>query len=527
VIDTKSRIIREEMLQVAEAVAREKNIEQSIVFDAMEEALQKVARSKYGQGRDIRISIDKDTGDISLNSYKLVVDKINLEEEKENQIILKEAKKLKPDIKIDDYIKEQLPLFDFGRVAAQIAKGVIFQKVREADKSRQYNEYKDREGEVVIGIVKRIEFGNIVIDLGKAEAIIKREELIPRENFKNGDRVKSYIYEVKEDSKGPQIFLSRTHPQFVANLFKQEVPEIYDGVIEIMNVSRDPGSRAKIAVKTNDATIDPVGSCVGMRGSRVQAVVSELQGEKIDIVPWSENKATFTVNALAPAEILKIFLNEEINKVEVVIVDDQLSLAIGRRGQNVRLASMLTGLEIDILTESEETERRQEEFKTRSSLFINELDVEDIIAQLLVTEGYSTIEEIANQEISELEKIEGFDNTLANEISERAKNYINEQEKNNLKIIEDLKIENNLKDFKGLNTNMLAILGQNNVKNLDDFANLSTYELIDKSEGILKDFDLEEKTANELIMRARENWFHNNDDDNTIGKKNDNIENTE
>ena len=503
---SKTKVIREEMLIVAKAVAREKNIEESIVFETMEDALQKVAKSKYGQGRDIRVTIDKETGDISLNSYKEVVEKFSDEEEQENQITYKDAKKIQPTIEIGEYIKEELPLFDFGRVAAQTAKGVIFQKVREADKARQYNEYKDKVGEIVIGIVKRIEFGNVIVDLGKGEAIIKREEIIPRENFKNGDRVRSYIYDVKEDSKGPQIFLSRTHPQFLAKLFFQEVPEIYDGIIEIISVARDPGSRAKIAVKTNDATIDPVGSCVGMRGSRVQAVVSELQGEKIDIVPWSENKATFTVNALAPAEVLKILLNEEMQKVEVVIVDEQLSLAIGRRGQNVRLASILTGLEIEIITESEETERRQEEFKVRSAQFVKELDVEDIIAQLLVTEGYTSIEEIEKQEVSELEKIEGFDKTLALEINKRSSNYMKEQELKNIKIIDDYKIEDKLRNFEGLTTKMLAQLVKNNVITLNDFADLSTHELIDQEEGLLKEFDLDESTVNKMIMKARENW---------------------
>ena len=500
------------MLQVAEVVAREKSIDKSLVFEAMEEALQKAARSKYGQGRDIRVSIDRDTGNISLNSYKKVVEEIEPEEE-ENQIILKFAKKINPSIEIGEEIKEKLPLFDFGRVAAQIAKGVIFQKVREADKSIQYNEFKDKVGEIAIGIVKRIEFGNVIADLGKAEAIIKREEIIPRETFKNGDRVRAYIYDVKEDSKGPQIFLSRTHPQFLAKLFHQEVPEIYDGIIEIVNVSRDPGSRAKIAVKTNDSTIDPVGSCVGMRGSRVQAVVSELQGEKIDIVPWSENKATFTVNALSPAEVLKILLNEEASKVEVVIVDDQLSLAIGRRGQNVKLASMLTNLEIEIITESEEAERRQEEFKTRSAVFVNELDVEDIIAQLLVTEGYSSIEEISKAELNDLEKIEGFDSALAQEISERSKNYINEQEAEILKIIDNFEIEDSLKNFQGIDNRMLATLAQNKILTLNDFADLSTYDLIDKTEGILKEFDIDENTANSMIMKAREGWFEDNDEE--------------
>tara|TARA_Y100000590_G_C15739759_1_gene1019831 strand:- start:3845 stop:5422 length:1578 start_codon:yes stop_codon:yes gene_type:complete len=513
--DKKTNIIREEMLQVAETVAKDKNIEQAIVFEAMEEALEKVARSKYGQGRDIRVTINQNSGDISLSSYRQVVEKIDLEEEeKENQIVIKEAKKKNPEIKIGEYISESLPLFDFGRVGAQIAKGVIFQKVREADKSRQYNEYKDKIGEIAIGIVKRTEFGNVIVDLGKAEAIIKRDEIIPRENFKNGDRAKTYIHDVRQDAKGPQIFLSRTHPQFLAKLFHQEVPEISEGVIEVVNVARDPGSRAKIAVKTNDSTIDPVGSCVGMRGSRVQAVVSELQGEKIDIVPWSENKATFTVSALAPAEVLKILLNEELKKVEVVVADDQQSLAIGRRGQNVKLASTLTQLQIEIITETEETERRQLEFKTKSSFFINELDVEDIIAQLLVTEGYSTIEEIAEQDIKELEKIEGFDENLAKEISDRAKNYIAEQEIKNIKIIEDSKIEDELRNFEGLNIKMLAQLAKNNVITLNDFADLSTDELIDQNDGILKDYDIDQLTAEKLIMKARENWFKEDKDNN-------------
>ena len=505
----KIKVIREEMLQVANSVAQEKNIEKEEVFGAMELALEKAARVKYGFERDIRVKIDRENGDINLSSYLKVVESIEAEDEK-NQILIESAKKINPNIELGEFIIKELPPFDFGRVAAQNAKGVIIQKVREADKSRQYSEYKDKVGEIAVGVVKRTEFGNLIVDLGKNEAIIKREELIPRETFKNGDRVRSYIYEVKEDSKGYQVFLSRTHPQFLAKLFTQEVPEIFEGIIEVKSVARDPGSRAKVSVFTEDSTIDPVGACVGMRGSRVQAVVNELQGEKIDIVPWSENKATFVVNALSTAEVLKIILNEEMNKVEVVILDDQLSLAIGRRGQNVRLASSLTGLEIDIITESEEADRRQEEFKIRSSMFVEELDVEDIIAQLLVTEGYSSIEEIANQKLEELEKIEGFDSSLASEISERAKNYIKDQESKNLKIIEELKTEDKLRNFEGLSIKMLAHLAKNNILTLDDFANLSTYELIDKEEGIFMDFDLDENTANKLIMKARESWFVDN-----------------
>ena len=398
------KVIREEMLRVAANVAKEKNLDNDEIFTAMEQALEKAARVKYGQDRDIRVTINRENGDIELNSYLEVVENIDLENEK-NQIILKEARKINKEISLGEFIKETLPPFDFGRVAAQNAKGVIIQKVREADKSKQFIEYKDKIGEIASGVVKRIEFGNVIVDLGKGEAILRREELIPRETFKNGDRVRSYIYDVKQDSKGYQIFLSRTHPQFLAKLFLHEVPEIYEGIIEVKSVARDPGSRAKISVFTNDSTIDPVGACVGMRGSRVQAVVNELQGEKIDIVMWSENQATFLANALSPSEVSKIFLFEEKNKVEVVIPDNQLSLAIGRKGQNVKLASTLTNLEIDILTEDDESERRQEEFKTKTEMFMNILDVEDVIAQLLVTEGYESVESIVSESASNLEKL--------------------------------------------------------------------------------------------------------------------------
>ena len=494
------------MLQVAANVAREKNIEQDEVFDAMEQALEKAARVKYGQDRDIRVSINRDSGDIELNSFLKVVETIDEENEK-NEITIKQAKKNNPDINLGDYVKEKLPPFDFGRVAAQNAKGVIIQKVREADKAKQHNEFKDKLGEIAIGVVKRTEFGNIIVDLGKGEAIIKREEIIPRESFKNGDRVRSYIYDVKNDPKGYQVFLSRTHPQFMAKLFQQEVPEIFENVIEIKNVARDPGSKGKISVFTNDSTIDPVGACVGMRGSRVQAVVNELQGEKIDIVMWSENAATYLANAIAPAEVTKILLDEDKKRVEVVIPDDQLSLAIGRKGQNVKLASSLTNLEIDIITESIDSERRQEEFKIKTELFVELLDVEDVIAQLLVTEGYNTIESIINDKEENLEKIEGFDLDLAQEIMNRAKNYILAEEQENLKLIEDKKVEEELKNLEGLDSKMLAILAKNDIISLDDFAGLSTFDLLDKKEGIFKDLDLDEKVINDMIMKSREKWF--------------------
>ena len=494
------------MLQVANNVAQEKSIDKDSVFEAMEMALEKAARVKYGFERDIRVQINRENGDIKLNSYLEVVDSLS-EEEQAKQIILEDAKKIDSNIKIGEFIIKELPPIDLGRVAAQNAKGVIIQKVREADKSRQFSEFKDKVGEIAIGVVKRTEFGNLIVDLGKSEAIIKREELIPRETFKNGDRVRAYIYEVKEDIKGYQIFLSRTHPQFLSCLFNQEVPEIFEGVIKVKSVARDPGSRAKISVSTEDSTIDPVGACVGMRGSRVQAVVNELQGEKIDIVMWSENQATFLANALAPAEVSKIFLYEEKNKVEVVIPDEQLSLAIGRKGQNVKLASSLTNLEIDILTEEEESERRQEEFKEKTQMLIKNLDVEDVIAQLLVTEGYVSVEGIASESSENLEKIEGFDQELSSELISRATNYLNDQNAENEKIIEEKINDEELKNLEGINNKMLSLLAQNNIVTLDDFADLASFELIDKEEGIFKSLEVDESIINKMIMKAREKWF--------------------
>jgi len=502
----KIKVIREEMLQVANNVAQEKNINQDDVYMAMEKALEKSARVKYGMERDIRVSINRDTGDIKLESYLKVVNQYS-EEEQAREILIDDALKIKKDSKIDEFIVKELPPLELGRVAAQNAKGVIIQKVREADKSKQYEEYKDKVGEIAVGIVKRSEFGNFIIDLGKSEAIIKREELIPRETFKNGDRVRAYIYDVKNDLKGYQVFLSRTHPQFLAKLFHQEVPEIYEGIIEVKSVARDPGSRAKISVYTQDSTIDPVGACVGMRGSRVQTVVNELQGEKIDIVTWSENQATFLANALAPAEVSKIFLYEEKNKVEVVIPDEQLSLAIGRKGQNVKLASNLTNLEIDILTEEEESERRQIEFREKSAILTDLLDVEDVIAQLLVTEGYVTVESIASESIENLEKIEGFDSELANEIFLRSKNSIKEQEEENLKIINEKIKDEDLKNLHGMTVPMLALLAKENITNLVDFADLASYELIDKEDGIFRKLELDEEIVNQMIMEAREKSF--------------------
>ena len=504
------------MLQVASNVAQEKNIDQDSVFSAMEQALEKAARVKYGQEIDIRISIDRSTGDIKLNSYLEVVE--NIEEEfQSRQILLEDAKKTNPEINLGEFITKELPPIELGRVAAQNAKGVIIQKVREADKSNQYEEYKDKVGEIAVGIVKRTEFGNLIIDLGKSEAIIKREELIPRETFKNGDRVRAYIYEVKNDVKGYQVFLSRTHPQFLSKLFFQEVPEIYEGVITVKSVARDPGSRAKISVFTEDSTIDPVGACVGMRGSRVQAVVNELQGEKIDIVTWSDNQATFLANALAPAEVSKIFLYEEKNKVEVVIPDDQLSLAIGRKGQNVKLASNLTSLEIDILTEDEESERRQQEFKEKTENFVKNLELDETLGQLLVAEGFSTIDDIKDSSAEKLIKIEGIEEDTAKALIERAKEFHQKDQEDISERIKELGLEDMLINLKGLTPGMLVTLGEQKILTLEDFADLASDELTGgydvvkgervKIKGYLEDFALSKQEADSLIMSARDKVY--------------------
>src|SRR5271166_718274 len=417
---------RLELLQIADAVAREKSIDRQIVLASMEDAIQKAARSRYGQETEVRAEINPKTGEIRFSRLLLVVDQI---ENDAIHITLNEARKKNPAAQIGDWIAETLPPFDFGRIAAQSAKQVIVQKVREAERDRQYQEYKDRIGDIVNGVVKRVEYGNVIIDLGRGEATIRRDEMIPREMFRPGDRARAYVYDVRREQRGPQIFLSRTHPQFMAKLFQQEVPEIYDNIIQVKSVARDPGSRAKIAVISRDASIDPVGACVGMRGSRVQAVVNELQGEKIDIVPWAADPATFVVNALAPAEVTKVVMDEEQRRVEVVVPDDQLSLAIGRRGQNVRLASQLTGWDIDILTEAEESERRTEEFRTRSKTFIEALDIDDVIAHLLVTEGFTSLEEVAYVPLEDLADIEGFDTEVATELQERARSSLERRDR--------------------------------------------------------------------------------------------------
>src|SRR6202795_5232235 len=420
-METTATFARPELLQVADTVARDKGIDRDEVLEAMEQAVQKAGRSKYGQEYDIRAEIDRRNGEIRLLRFREVVDAV---ENEATHIPLVAAKRLNAEAEIGDFITDPLPPIDFGRIAAQTAKQVIVQKVRDAERQRQFNEFKDRIGEIVNGLVKRVEFGNVVVDLGRAEAMLRRDELLPRESFRQGERVRAYIYDVRQEARGPQIFLSRTHPQFMAKLFGQEVPEIYDGIIEIKAVARDPGSRAKIAVISNDSSIDPVGACVGMRGSRVQAVVGELQGEKIDIIPWSNDPATFVVNALAPAEVAKVVLDEDAHRIDVVVPDDQLSLAIGRRGQNVRLASQLPGWDIDILTEAQESERRSEEFRTRSQLFIDALDIDDVIDHLLVTAGFSKVEEVAFVPLEELAEIEGFDADVAGELQERARNAL-------------------------------------------------------------------------------------------------------
>jgi len=502
---------RLELLQIADAVAKEKSIDKEVVISAMAEAIEKAAASKYGAENKIRVDIDETTGTIKLLRLLDVVDEV---EDNFRQINLKDAKKINKEASVGGLpVEEELPPIDFGRVAAQSAKQVIVQKVRDAERERHYEEFKDRVGEIISGVVKRVEYNSVIVDLGRAEAIIKRDQLLPREAYRPGDRVRAYIYEVRRELRGPQIFLSRTHSDFMANLFAQEVPEIYDGIIEIIGVARDPGSRAKIAVFSKETSIDPVGACVGMRGSRVQAVVNELQGEKIDILSWTDNIADFVVKALQPAEVQKVVLYDEDERLEVVVPEEQLSLAIGRRGQNVRLASELSGWEIDILTEDQESERRQNEFQERTNLFIDALDVDEILAQLLVTEGFSEIEEVAMVEIEEITNISGFDEETAQEIQARANEYL---EKENLLLEEkrkELNVQDDLLEIEELNMKMIIKLGENDVKSLEDFAYCSTDDLIGWDEyvdgekihesGILESFDLSEDYANELIIKAR------------------------
>jgi len=516
---------RLELLQIADAVAREKSIEREVVLEAMAEAIQKAARSRYGAENEIRARINPTTGEIRLVRLLEVVEEV---ENDAVQIELRDAQRRNPAAQLGDLIEDELPPVDFGRIAAQTAKQVIVQKVRDAERERQYDEYKDRIGEIVHGIVKRVEYGNVITDLGRGEAIVRRDELLPRETFRNGDRIRAYIYDVRREQRGPQIFLSRTHPQFMAKLFAQEVPEIYDGIIEIKAVARDPGSRAKIAVLSNDSSIDPVGACVGMRGSRVQAVVNELQGEKIDIIQWSPDAATFIVNALAPAEVVKVVLDEDTKRIEVVVPDDQLSLAIGRRGQNVRLASQLTGWDIDILTEAEESERRQAEFASRSATFADALDVDEVIAQLLASEGFSSIEEVAYVPLDEIAEIEGFDEDTAQEIQSRALDFIDRQNAEYDEKRRELGVEDALGDIEGVTPRMLVAFGENEVKSVEDLAGCATDDLIGWNEtvngerkhqtGILEGFDIGADEANTLIMRARvEAGWITDEDMNKVG----------
>ncbi|MBL8882263.1 MAG: transcription termination/antitermination protein NusA [Hyphomicrobium sp.] len=504
---------RLELLQIADAVAREKTIDKKIVIEAMEDAIQKAAKSRYGAENDIRCEIDPKTGEARLTRVLAVVEAV---ENDATQINLEDAKKRNPQAQIGDLIAETLPPLEFGRVAAQNAKQVIVQKVREAERDRQFSEYKDRVGEIANGTVKRVEYGNVIVDLGRAEGIIRRDEMIPRENVRLGDRIRAYIYDVRREQRGPQIFLTRARSEFMAKLFAQEVPEIYDGVVEIKSVARDPGSRAKIAVISKDSSIDPVGACVGMRGARVQAVVNELQGEKVDIIQWNPDAASFIVNALAPAEVTKVVLDEDSNRIEVVVPEAQLSLAIGRRGQNVRLASQLTGWDIDILTEQEESERRQKEFAERTQLLMESLDVDEVIAQLLVTEGFATIEEVAFVDLSEISHIEGFDENTAQEIQNRAREYLEQQEAERDAKRRELGVADDMTEIQGMTTAMMVALGENGIKTVEDFADCATDELVGWTErkkekdaepvrhkGYLDGFELSRKDAEDMILSAR------------------------
>jgi len=499
-----------ELLQIADAVAREKSIDRSIVIAAMEDAIAKAARARYGSETDVHAEIDSKKGELRLSRHMLVVETV---ENPANQISLEDAKRANPTAQIGDTIADTLPPLEYGRIAAQSAKQVIVQKVREAERDRQYQEFKDRIGEIVNGIVKRVEYGSVIVDLGRGEAIVRRDEMLPREALRNGDRIRAYIFDVRRETRGPQIFLSRTHPQFMAKLFAQEVPEIYDGIVEIKAVARDPGSRAKIGVISRDSSVDPVGACVGMRGSRVQAVVNELQGEKIDIIPWSPDIATFVVNALAPAEVAKVVIDEDRERIEVVVPDTQLSLAIGRRGQNVRLASQLTGWDIDILTEQEESERRQADFENSTRVFMEALNVDEVVGQLLASEGFSSVEELVLVDVRELAGIEGFDEETANELQSRAREYLEHLEAELEAKRKELGVEDAMKDVPGITGKILVKLGENDVKTVEDLAGCATDDLVGwterkdgetvKHDGFLDASETSRDEAEALIMQAR------------------------
>lgn len=524
-----------ELLAIADAVAREKIIDKAIVIEAMEDAIQRAAKQRYGQENDIRAKLDGETGDLRLWRVVEVVEEV---EDHFKQVDLKQAEKLQPGASVGDFIVDPLPPIEFGRIAAQASKQVIFQKVREAERERQYEEFKDRAGEIITGVVKRVEFGHIVVDLGRAEGVIRRDAQIPREVVRVGDRIRSLIQKVVRENRGPQIFLSRAHPDFMRKLFAQEVPEIYDGIIEIKAAARDPGSRAKIGVISHDGSIDPVGACVGMKGSRVQAVVQEMHGEKIDIIPWSEDLATFVVNALQPAQVARVVLDEEEDRIEVVVPEDQLSLAIGRRGQNVRLASQLTGSAIDIMTEDESNERRQAEFMARSDMFQNELDVDETLSQLLVAEGFSELEEVAYVDPAEIAVIEGLDEDIATELQSRAVEALEKREEAARERRKELGVDDALIDMPYLTEAMLVTLGEAGIQTLDDLADLATDELIEKKRaeprrrdqapskrsedkgGVLGAYGFTEEQGNEIIMAARAHWFEDDDDASASGAEN-------
>jgi N utilization substance protein A len=517
-----------ELLAIADAVAREKLIDRGIVIEAMEDAIQRAAKARYGAENDIRAKIDTSAGDLRLWRVVEVVEEV---ENYFTQVSVAESQKLQPGAVVGDYIVDPLPNIEFGRIAAQAAKQVIFQKVRDAERERQHEEFKDRAGEIIVGTVKSVEFGHVVVNLGRAEGVIRRDQQIPREVLRKDDRVRALILKVVRENRGPQIFLSRAHPDFMKKLFAQEVPEIYDGIIEIKAAARDPGSRAKIGVISRDSSIDPVGACVGMKGSRVQAVVQELQGEKIDIIPWSPDNATFVVNALQPAQVSRVMIDEEEDRIEVVVPDDQLSLAIGRRGQNVRLASQLTGKAIDILTEADASEKRQREFVQNSEMFQNELDVDETLAQLLVAEGFTSLEEVAYVEVEELGSIEGLDETIAGELQNRASEAIDRREAAARDERRALGVEDGVGTLPHITEAMMVTLGKAGVRTLDDVADLATYELVEKKRveprrrkegapapkedkgGVLAEYGLTDEQGQEIIMAARHaaGWFADED----------------
>ena len=503
---------RPEIILTIDSIVAEKNVSRDVIFDAVEAAIVKIARAKYGFENDIVVQIDRGNGAISVYKHVTVVDDdfINKVDEEGlpmfsemRHITISEMKKQNPDAKVGDVIETWLPSLTFGRSQFQSVRQIVLQKIKSAEKDNQYAEFKNKVGEIVNCTVKRIEFGNVYVDInGRAEGYLRRDELIPREILRSGDRIRAYILDVQRDNVGPQILLSRSHPNFMAKLFAAEIPEVYEGLIEIKAVARDPGSHAKVAVFTADSSVDPVGACVGMKGSRIQAIVNELQGEKIDVIEWSDDIVKLTINAIAPANVAKIIIDEDQKHIDIWVAEDQLSVAIGRRGQNVKLASMITGWKLDVLNSEEQEKKRADEDKLKIDQFVKILDVDDMLARMLVAEGFNSLEELTLVSEAEIASIDGFDENLAKELQNRANMFISKEKEENIKKLKENGVKSDLLDFSHLTDKQKLSLLNANIKTLDDLADLDSDEL----KGIL---NIDVAVAEDIIMKAREHWFDN------------------